>query len=392
MKRTYFTTTQGATGEGMISSFANDNLLNDNLFLSSNGVYGLSLSNNIKSNERYALERSGLINGKLIKETSLQNACGISFNGRYYLSVNGHCYVADSRFKNYVAVDLPDTFSYEWWFWDNVNARIFFVINNELYFGTDEGQICKFEKNIVDYMDKTYEKVESLTHSVVEGKSIFTIDPSSANLLAKLKNTDKIRIKGIQGSSEVNLCYTDTDGTTPELAFDCEIINYDEVNRTFQLLWYKDLDNTIHTYNILIDEGIHNYDGFNAYFTYCDNVDCYYATPILDLGTPMYSKQITSLCVTPEKISGGQISIGILTKDFGNLPIDIDGVDIFDFAGIDFSNFTFDTNNFYTSFTKRLNKKCNYMGLYIKSINRRDCAINNILINYRQTELNKGVR
>jgi hypothetical protein len=191
MKEVFFTINQSAVGEGMIARNTSDNLLGDNLFLSRNGVFGLALSQNITSSERYALDRSWLINGKLTQEENLKNATAIAFDNRYYLAVNGNCYVADARFKNYISTDMPDTFSYEWWFWDNIPARLFFVINNELYFGTEQGQICKFVFDRTDLNDKTYIAVDSITYN----DGVFTIPEAYDELIEQLKDGDGIRIK-----------------------------------------------------------------------------------------------------------------------------------------------------------------------------------------------------
>ena len=192
----------------MIARNTSDNLLGDNLFLSRNGVFGLALSQNITSSERYALDRSWLINGKLTQEENLKNATAIAFDNRYYLAVNGNCYVADARFKNYISTDMPDTFSYEWWFWDNIPARLFFVINNELYFGTEQGQICKFVFDRTDLNDKTYIAVDSITYN----DGVFTIPEAYDELIEQLKDGDGIRIKELvlEGENEVeyDLQYT----------------------------------------------------------------------------------------------------------------------------------------------------------------------------------------
>lgn len=386
-----FHLTQGATGEGVISSYCSDNLLNDNLFLSKNGVFGLSLTSNIKSNERYALERSGLINGKLIKETDLSNACSVVYKGRYYLSINnasGDCYVADSRFKNYVSVDLPNTFSYEWWFWDNIKARLFFIKNDELYFGTDTGQICKFDFNTKDFADKHYKTIDSITLGI---DNKFYISPNDTEVLETLKDGDRIRLKQISADEELDLYYKDVDGLTKKLDFECEVCNFDKENQSFQLLWYCEIDKTIIPYSIVIDETT-PISSFEGYFVCRNNVESYFATCITDGGTPIYTKKLLSLYVTPESICSGDITVGILASRHTNIPITVEGNQVLDFSDMDFANFTFNTDDFYKVKPYKINKNCNYFGLYFGSKSDKDCAINSIIVTYLRTKLNKGVR
>lgn len=172
--RTIFPIQAGALGEGAKSSFATANLSGDNIFLSNNGVYGIVLSDNIVTNERYARERSRHINTKLLTE-DLSNAVGIVYKNRYYLAIEdaenktGNCYVLDSRYKSTSNGDMPDTFNYECWYWDNIPARVWNVNNDKLYFGTSEGRICVFDN---EYSDRTYQSITpgNLTIDFVENK------------------------------------------------------------------------------------------------------------------------------------------------------------------------------------------------------------------------------
>lgn len=379
-----FHLTQGAMGEGVISSYAIDNLLNDNLFLSRNGVFGLALTQNIKSNERYALERSALVNGRLLKEPNLSEAVAISYNGKYYLAVNGNVYIADSRFKSYVSTDLPDTFSYEWWFWDELDIRIWFVIDNELYFGTHTGEICKFNWNTDYYEDITYTKIDSITLGI--DNKTFTIELPEG---ITIQDGDLIRIRGIKEGNEVNLYYKDADEENRAIDYECEIVNYDD--SSFQLKWYE-YDNEVFTYEIIQDEGEHSYEGYVCYLVHKKPIESHYYTFITNLNSPLYTKRLTHISVTPEQVVNGVMTVGILTRGNRNKQVDVEGVNIFDFSNLDFTNFTFNTDDITTSFTKRLGINCNYVGFYFKSNNNRNCSLNSLSVYYQMTKLNKGVR
>ena len=390
MKEVFFTINQSAVGEGMIARNTSDNLLGDNLFLSRNGVFGLALSQNITSSERYALDRSWLINGKLTQEENLKNATAIAFDNRYYLAVNGNCYVADARFKNYISTDMPDTFSYEWWFWDNIPARLFFVINNELYFGTEQGQICKFVFDRTDLNDKTYIAVDNITYN----NGAFTIPVAYDELIEQLKDGDGIRIKELvlEGENEVeyDLQYAlfENQEEVNTMDFEVPIAKINE-NGDFVLVNHITGDGTVVPYDIITREG---HSGFVAYFILKNKVVSFFTLPITNFGTSLFTKKITGISITPEKITNSIANILIRTRNFKEKEVDVSNAGLFNFADIDFANFTFDTDDFYTSINKKLNIKCNYAEVTFASTNDRDSILHEIVLTYKITNKNRGVR
>lgn len=141
-----FPLSDGVKNIGCITDRCNCNLLNDPLILSDQGIFAI-IGNN---GEKYAQQRSYYVNGKLLKESNLENAQAISLNGKYYLAINNHIYIADSRYLSYPKHSKTEQYQYEWWYWDNIPARVLFGWNNELYFGTEDGKICSFSN---DYLD-----------------------------------------------------------------------------------------------------------------------------------------------------------------------------------------------------------------------------------------------
>ena len=151
-----FSITAGATSESAVNPWCTVNLSGDNLILSKNGVFSIELRENIQTNDRIASLRSLAITPKLRQHASLLDAVAISFQGKYYLSIDGVCYVADSlysyRDKN------SSTSQYEWWYWENVPARVWAEIDGMLCFGTENGRICAFKEG---YADKGFDLGES---------------------------------------------------------------------------------------------------------------------------------------------------------------------------------------------------------------------------------------
>lgn len=156
----------GVRTVGFVGKRTGANLLNDPIVLTSSGVFGLIGS---QSKERFAMDRSYYINPRLMDEPDLNNAVSIVFKDKYYLAVNGHVYVADGR---YVSRESNSTsnFQYEWFFWDNIPVRGWFIYKEELYFYTDAGEIVKFNDDYYDFnvpitqiFDTSYLDLRSIT-------------------------------------------------------------------------------------------------------------------------------------------------------------------------------------------------------------------------------------
>lgn len=151
-----FSITAGATGESAINAYTGASFAGDNLILSENGVYAIALTENVATNARTARERSRAINARLSRHAGLSEAVGIAWRGKYYLAVDGVCYVADSRYK-YQPSDSTD-YNYEWWFWENIPARTWAVVESALWFGTGDGMLCMFDEA---YSDRSFYKSEA---------------------------------------------------------------------------------------------------------------------------------------------------------------------------------------------------------------------------------------
>lgn len=143
-----FTVQGGISGIGAISKncFA---LLNDEpLFLSSRGVF--AVSNSVITSEKIIVNRSYQVDAKLTAENNLKDAVACLWKGFYILSVNGNCYVLDSR--QIVAAKSGEKNSrYEAYFWNNVYANCFAVEGDVLWFGTKDGKIRRFKDEKIGY-------------------------------------------------------------------------------------------------------------------------------------------------------------------------------------------------------------------------------------------------
>lgn len=145
---------QGIKGVGAISKHAFANLRDDPLFLAKEGVFAIA-STSVQL-ERTVQDRSYFVNPVLTTEANLSEAVAAVWNGYYVLCINGRAYVADSRKRtaqsgtgaNYSESGSYIQYSYEWYYWQNIPARVIYEFEGELWFGTDDGYVCKFNTDI----------------------------------------------------------------------------------------------------------------------------------------------------------------------------------------------------------------------------------------------------
>ena len=149
---TEFHVEQGVTGLGAISKNCFASLIDEPMFLSRQGVMGV-YSTNILA-ERSFKNRSYFVNSKLTKE-KLENACACVWDGYYILAVDGRAYIIDSKNKTYLKhqSNITSDYIFECYYWENIPAIVFAEKGGELYFGTADGEICKFNTDI-STMDK----------------------------------------------------------------------------------------------------------------------------------------------------------------------------------------------------------------------------------------------
>ena len=185
-----------AKGEGNISYYAHDVLINEPLILTQNGVFALNTAT--LSDERYVYHRSYYIDAKLRQESNLKDAIGIVNDGKYYLAINDHVYVADSRFKSSTNNSKYSNYQYEWYYWTNLPVRVWFVWNGILYFGDKYGNICKFRDDTdIDRFKDDTKNVEAEWNSVV----------LDLNNLAHKKNIKRVSLSSNPTNSQLTIGY-----------------------------------------------------------------------------------------------------------------------------------------------------------------------------------------
>ena len=143
--KTEYRKKQGVVGVGAISRHAIGMLLDEPLFLSRQGIF--ALTSNAVTFERTVQNRSEYLDYRLTREASLENAVCCEWNTYFLVAVNGHCYLLDSKQPASKSRN-NSSFVYEGYYWENIPARAFLPIGGALYFGTEDGRICKFNTDI----------------------------------------------------------------------------------------------------------------------------------------------------------------------------------------------------------------------------------------------------
>ena len=436
-----FPTSAGSIGEGAVSRYACANFGGDNLILSRNGVFGIVLANNVATAERYTRERSRSINERLKLHTDLSEAVAIVYKNRYYLAVDGVCYIADSRYKYTREDDIDGSYNYEWWYWDNIPARVWANIDNELYFGTSDGKVCAFDK---EYTDRTYYTIKEKEISLDTSKNKvdyslsirdyigendiitfvtdgiyalyineFTIRDNrvfvSEEDISYIQEGTEVYADNINGGSlSVNTPYFISGIDRGSCSF--SIIDKEEnpiiLDGSFRLCKYisrKELYITnILTSSFQVKENktspalkLVSYNNstptdVTAKVTHKQNVVAKWYTPVFDLGTNESSKTLLKMTISTEAEVNGKLSFGYETRNASKY-INAKGINIFSLENLSFENFSFDTG-FASSYSVKVNERnFNFIMFRFVSDNDSDCAVNNFTIIYKINKQNKGV-
>lgn len=134
-------------GIGAINSTTFATLVDEPLFLSTQGIIGIASSTTVS--QKALQNRSYFLNSRLTKESNLENAIACSHKGYYILVVNDHAYILDSRQKT-SGYSSNTNFAYDGYYWNNIPATAICSYHDSLYFGTKDGYLCKFGNGYTD--------------------------------------------------------------------------------------------------------------------------------------------------------------------------------------------------------------------------------------------------
>ena len=376
-KQARFTVKAGDISRRGISAKAIANLDGDNIFTSEEGVYGIQLSSNVASGERYAKERSRTINPK-ITQFDLQNARGIVYKDKYFLAVGeGEVYVADARYTFTMQGDQQNTFNYEWFRLTGLNVLEWFIYDDKLHFIDKDGYICEItEDSFADqYLVRSTDGELEMDVKVEDGTKSGTVTFNSKDRLALVKASSyAIDHKGRK--------------------WQLELIN----DNTFKIP-----DNIINEADI-VDSG-------DLVLWFCVPIAAYWQSAVMDLNSPMYLKNMWSLSMVVSAKHGGKINLGYKTRMNAVSNIEVEGanastwgqaIDLFGgmqtsmLTGVEkpFGMYTFDAGGYVgiNTYTRRIfDRNFAHIQLLFTSENTADCAVAEMDIEYSIARKNIGV-
>ena len=137
---------------GALSKYAFVSFQNEPLYLSTDkNIHAITPSDVL--GERSSQERSYFISSALATE-DLTDAYACYYNGFYMLTVGDKVYILDSM-QTTVEQNRPySTRQYESYLFTGIGARVLYVINDLLYFGTADGKVKRFmDKELNGFLD-----------------------------------------------------------------------------------------------------------------------------------------------------------------------------------------------------------------------------------------------
>ena len=130
---TVYSITASNASVGAITSKVSGTFNDEPMFLAHTGIYGITTN---YYSEKFSIPRSGKINKALVKEANLANAVGFVHGGYFYVAVNGHMYILDSRHRD---TSKNGDSSYECYYFEGMPLiRKMFAIESRMYFADDD--------------------------------------------------------------------------------------------------------------------------------------------------------------------------------------------------------------------------------------------------------------
>lgn len=134
-------------GNGAVAPYSFAYLQTEPLFLTRSGICAITPQD--ITGERYSQNRSFYLNGKLTKESDLEDAVAVIFNDQYVLALNRKLYILDGLQPMRTDKSMPySTRQYAGFYCTNVPASCIWVDDQALWIGTYNGKVCRFDNDI----------------------------------------------------------------------------------------------------------------------------------------------------------------------------------------------------------------------------------------------------
>ena len=358
-----------------ISSHAALGFHGDSIFFSKNGIFAIEPEQNISADIRLARNRAAAVspifyNKKVVDATGIvhKNKCYFS----YTLSDGSQgVLVADAAYKYVPEGEL--SYNYEWWYWEDVPAITFAIVDDVLWFGTAGGRICRFTDG---YTDSIFNRNDAGAISLNGDKKTFSYNGVSVKKGRRVSFYTKTNI----GDS------TDATDITNKFFYLCNI-----KSSTFQLALTKEdaekggVDVAVTNIDALVDD-----EKVIMRFYQDTPVKARWSTPPLDFGSSSLLKSMRAMTVVAESGTNAKFKFGFETGN-DSYERDMEGTGKFDLGNINFADFSFDSG-FQNAFTVRAYAhNFNFIKFHIVSDEAAPCAVHRISAEYKFNKKNRGV-
>lgn len=200
---TAFAQKQGIQGVGAIAKYSFNVLGDETLFLSPEGVMAIRPDGD---ESHKVVNRSFFVDGRLLAETSIEEAYSFVFDGKYWLSIGDHCYVLDGNQQSSWGNDRTNLVL-ECYYLENVPASCFMKMGDELWF-SNEDCVCRFKnEHYSDQYTDAYEYGEGNENVPVkaEWSTILDDDGSMHYLKTMQKKGNVVSILPVGGEPYISV-------------------------------------------------------------------------------------------------------------------------------------------------------------------------------------------
>lgn len=183
-------------GNGAIAPNSFATLQSEPVFLTRSGIQAITPQD--ITGEKYSQNRSFYLNGKLLEESGLENAVALVHNDMYMLFINSNVYVLDGL--QAVRTDKSEPYSSRQFcafFLNNIPANIAWVENNEMWFGTTDGRLCKVysDKESLESYNDDGQAINCWWETCDMDGALFYKNKTFRYMAVRLKSNIRTRVK-----------------------------------------------------------------------------------------------------------------------------------------------------------------------------------------------------
>lgn len=143
-----FRVTNTLLGEAPVARRSFAYLGKEPLFLTERGVYAITAEE--LTGEKYTQERSYFISSALGAIAEKEDASASIYRDFYVLAIGGDLYLLDGQQKTYERNNPYSSYQYEAYHWPGIGARLTWVEDGVLWFGTEDGKLKEFASHVDD--------------------------------------------------------------------------------------------------------------------------------------------------------------------------------------------------------------------------------------------------